>query len=398
MTTAISHRCCFCGDHVAYLNSYWFCEDKENHIKSHEHMESCEPNFCNGCGGALHPDRKDQKMCESCRGNLICKECGCSISVHLMRNAPEEVKGLCIKCAKKKKGVGMCKKCGRFGLDARLNREGVCHSCEMSTKRGKKLINSSNPPIRFYSGKGRHNKVGVFAYGWELEVDFIKGSRTDLAEEVLSLPKIGDRMWAKTDGSLTRGIEFCSHPHTYNGFVKADFNPMFDVLRGKCTSHDAGTCGLHVHISRDKMNEELEYRLLAFFEENWVYIKKFSRRNDQQMTWCHRKFKSTDTERWKDRKIVKSTKGTGRGALNFGNRKGTVEVRIFRGTLIPETFKASIEFCDSLLMFLKRRIKDRSPMDKKWSDYCAYCKRRSVKYPNIVKYMKVRKVFAEKEK
>lgn len=63
---------------------------------------------------------------------------------------------------------------------------------------------------------------------------------------------------------------------------------------GYC-SHKAGTCGLHVHISRKAFGESvLEQeasiaRLLFFVEKNWNELLKFSRRTNRQLErWAAR--------------------------------------------------------------------------------------------------------------
>ena len=61
------------------------------------------------------------------------------------------------------------------------------------------------------------------------------------------------------------------------------------------TSHQAGTCGLHIHVNRDAFGntEGLQdvriARILYFFEKNWEELLKFSRRTQGQLNqWAAR--------------------------------------------------------------------------------------------------------------
>ena len=74
--------------------------------------------------------------------------------------------------------------------------------------------------------------------------------------------------------------------------------PWVEVLRKARSmgylSHAAGTCGLHVHISRlafgctYEQQEAAIARLLYFVEKFWAELLRFSRRTQSQMNrWAH---------------------------------------------------------------------------------------------------------------
>lgn len=60
-------------------------------------------------------------------------------------------------------------------------------------------------------------------------------------------------------------------------------------------SHQAGTCGLHVHVSRKAFGDTLDAqdnaiaRVLFFVERHWAELLRFSRRTQRQLEqWAAR--------------------------------------------------------------------------------------------------------------
>ena len=75
--------------------------------------------------------------------------------------------------------------------------------------------------------------------------------------------------------------------------------PWKDVLRKAVSlgyrSHQSGTCGLHIHVSRNAfgaeapVQEEAIARVLYFVEKHWEELLKFSRRTPRQLDrWAAR--------------------------------------------------------------------------------------------------------------
>lgn len=108
-------------------------------------------------------------------------------------------------------------------------------------------------------------------------------------------------------------------------------------------SHQADTCGLHVHINRTAFGEtvadqeEIIARILYFFEKYREELLKFSRRTPKQLRqWSNR----YDLKESQD--ILKRAKGDQEWytCVNLTNYH-TVELRMFRGTLKLNTLIAS---------------------------------------------------------
>ncbi len=100
-------------------------------------------------------------------------------------------------------------------------------------------------------------------YGVELEIDD-GGYSDDNAEDILyeANGKSDDEelLYIKTDGSLKEGMELVSHPCSIL-YHRTIFSWERIAQRARSlgySSHNAGTCGLHFHISRDKLGETIE--------------------------------------------------------------------------------------------------------------------------------------------
>lgn len=161
--------------------------------------------------------------------------------------------------------------------------------------------------------------------------------------------------YIKTDGSLNDGLELVSHPCTLDYHLnKVPWAEGMDCLRQMgYRSHNAGTCGLHVHVNRSALGktifeqEEVIARLLYLFERFWQEILRFSRRTENQIDhWAARYgYKDTGREILEQAKI---SSHPGRYACINLTNADTIEFRVFRGTLRYATFAATLQFVDRL--------------------------------------------------
>ena len=146
-------------------------------------------------------------------------------------------------------------------------------------------------PDLVFHGKGlRH-------FGVELEIDD-GGTVNSNAQKLLDIAnKDAENLYIKTDGSLDEGLKLVTHPMTLEYHLNE--MPWAEVLHKAQSmgylSHAAGTCGLHVHISRlafgctYEQQEAAIARLLYFVEKLWAELLRFSRRTQSQMNrWAAR--------------------------------------------------------------------------------------------------------------
>jgi len=89
-------------------------------------------------------------------------------------------------------------------------------------------------------------------FGVELEIDEA-GEDNRNAENILSIGNYhGENIYCKHDGSLEDGFEIVTHPMSLDYHLhEMPWNDILYEARSLgYTSHMAGTCGLHVHVSR----------------------------------------------------------------------------------------------------------------------------------------------------
>lgn len=185
--------------------------------------------------------------------------------------------------------------------------------------------------------------------------------------------KDSGKVIAKHDGSLTSGFEIVSQPATYLAHTEnnlINWRDSMKVLKDiGYSSHDLGTCGLHVHINRDFFGETTDAqnyngaKIVYLMEKHWRDFVLFSRRRGHQLDrWARIQNAKGDY----DNSTEKTTRSL-RYAFQknyYDNRDkyvavntlhdATFEFRIFRGTLNYETFKATLQFVDNLARLVKK--------------------------------------------
>lgn len=214
-----------------------------------------------------------------------------------------------------------------------------------------------NPEFQYRNGEDK----AVLTFGVELEVDD-GDDHDDLSDALasLSLP-----IYMKHDGSLgEEGVEIVTHPASlaYHQYQLRWAEICRTCRNHGYTSHDAGTCGLHIHVGRTQMGSDWVERdktagnLVLLTHKLWEELVKFSRRNDSQLSdWAS----SPDLSIKDDAEYTNSeltdialaTRHDGRyQAVNLCNSE-TVEFRIFRGTLKRNTIIASIQLVSILTKY-----------------------------------------------
>lgn len=233
--------------------------------------------------------------------------------------------------------------------------------------------------------------------GVELEIDE-GGEYEENAEKILELANRGDEyVYLKHDGSLNYGFEIVSHPMTLN-YHKSNM-PWKDILIKAINmgykSHQAVTCGLHIHVSKPALGDSYEERenviarLVYFYEKFWAEILRFSRRTESTANrWASRYGGVLST--CKNSLDTAKKAGLGRHtAVNLSNNS-TVEFRIFRGTLRYETFIATLEFTHYLCK-LAMKLNDELFQSMSWLDFVSGIDK--AEYPELIDYLKIRRLY-----
>ena len=213
-------------------------------------------------------------------------------------------------------------------------------------------------PVLFGEYKDKAHFAG---FGFELEVDTTdepEENNEEVAANLCSSCGLEENeMRFAHDGSLNYGFECISEPHTVKDFwSKTDkWRKMLRYLANHgYESHNPGTCGLHIHVSRNMLGNTLSEqssaiaKIYTFFDMNWDDLAKVSRRRD--FGYCEKNNMSssaayntkakTKYEKWR---LDASRRSQNHYvALNNGNTN-TFEYRLGRGTLNAWSFFSWID-------------------------------------------------------
>jgi hypothetical protein len=290
------------------------------------HCADCRDWFHDDFRGGDNP--QDEQICQNCSENYFnCDNCNNTFDMDHYGSD------------------GMCQDCAHDDPDpddheGNVNKVDEIHSYGYDPK-----------PLNFH-GTGRH-------YGVENEVVMKEGDWEDLeskAKQTLKtlnrgLPGSEDFAYLKSDSSLhgegTGSFEIVTHPATLD-IQKERWLPYLEKPPSNLISHDAGCCGLHVHVEKKGLSELTIGKMLAFVNSssNAPFVEAIARRTSQGYA------KLDPTKKVSD--ISKPGKGqrTRYEAINLQNPH-TVEFRIFKGTLNPKSFVRSLEFVDAVVEFAK---------------------------------------------
>ena len=235
--------------------------------------------------------------------------------------------------------------------------------------------------------------TGPRFFGVELEID---GAGED-NENALALLNIANQKhslaYCKHDGSLDDGFEIVTHPLSLE--YQLHEMPWEEVLHEAVSmgylSHQAGTCGLHVHVSRRAFGDSYDVqdsaiaRVLFFVECHWRELLRFSRRTQRQMDQWAARYGYRDQPH-EMLEHVKKGSGSRYTCVNLTNCD-TIEFRMFRGTLKLNTLLATLQMvdhiCDVALYLSDDELRDLS-----WSSFVS-----GIKEPELIQYLKERNLY-----
>ena len=294
----------------------------------------------------------DEYVCESCLNNHYgyCDDCG-----EYVRNEDmiyDRGHSICSDCVQYNDYWHYCENCGEWVWDSHWDfDEECCTGCAGGSRR------SPNARVRAYHGDEPlmqyfGDYIGAFkGLGIELEIDRDSSSCREKQNCLNELDELlGEHAYYKHDGSLRNGIEIVTLPHTIEAFYALPWEEALAIcVRNGYSSHTIGTCGLHVHLSRELFGatEEIQSdniaKLMQFYNIYWDDILKVSRRtNDQVERWAN-KYPTIRKDTLKKWATKKDRYGWRYMAVNVTNEH-TVEIRVNRGTLKLDSFLATIDF------------------------------------------------------
>lgn len=363
--------------------------------------ESCaeEYHVCEDCGRSFREhdgewlDRYDIFVCDTCirRFYTRCDDCGTVTRDGEIVRAYSG-RNICEACFSD--DYYICDDCGNAvhaGDTIRRNGRAYCPDCAPDEE--SEEVNSYSYKPTPVCRKCKPEQARDLCYlGVELEMECTDG----VGQVIDALAPYrndgsGEVWYYKSDGSLSDdGVELVTHPATlaYHALEINWKGALEAAAKSGARSHDTDTCGLHVHVSRAPFPQAALIKLAAFVHAHPQELGKLARRR---------------SSRWA------SYDGSPRGAkgkvtypsdryvaINFCNRD-TVELRIFKGTLKPATFKATIELAHALPHFcavvdIATVLQYRNGTSP-WQAFCQYVERNRKAYPALPLYMEHHNVF-----
>ena len=322
---------------------------------------------CSYCGERIWREDSvsdaDGPLCEHCCENhyVRCDRCGTLLHMDAAHYEDDDM------------DIPYCSDCFH-----RINR----------TRQGRAIQDYYYKPLPVFYGDGPRY------FGVELEIDE-GGEDSDSARAILEIANRNEeRAYCKHDGSLEDGFEIVTHPMSLE-YHQSEM-PWADILREAVSmgyrSHQSGTCGLHVHVSRDAFGflpseqDAVIARVLYFFEKHWEELLKFSRRTSGQLDQWAARYGYKD----QPREILDHAKhesGNRRYACVNLQNSATIEFRIFRGTLKLNTLIATLQLVDQICnvaLFLS----DDEVKAMSWTTFAAGCHA-----PELVQYLKERRLY-----
>ena len=393
-----------------------------------------EKKICAICGKEINEDEdylennKGEYLCEGCKddGYDMCADCG-EFTNDLTRIEDED-KYVCDDCLG---DYHRCERCDNYYSDARETYDGnyvcdycydnyynYCDQCGHAVRQDDSYWRDNecycpdcydNLPDEIVGDYHSHDIETYFnddgqtyyasefqgGYGFELEVANGREDKEYAASNVHDI--LGDHAYFEEDGSLDgRSFEIISLPHTRKAMEKLPMEEVMQSLkRDGYKSHDAGCCGLHIHVSRTLFGDTEEERtenivkIILFYEAFWDDIVKVSRR--KYFGYCHKMSDDRDIDTTDDKKLKEVVKDCDDGSYRYNRyncinlcSEKTIEFRIMRGTLNIDTFWATLDFTMSLVENCKK-----IPMEQVTNKFLWLTGMK----PETIKYIKKRGAF-----
>ncbi len=215
------------------------------------------------------------------------------------------------------------------------------------------------------------NAGNVLYMGVEVENDHYPTYRDLEAAVTYVRENFAQYARVESDGSLDNGFEIVSAPMTLAAHKATDWSGLFaKLVEMGARAHDTDTCGLHVHVSRAALGNDDEAKRLCIakifelVERFQQHLSCFARRDITASQWCRPTeygHSTSDGSRALRRKAATVQDRQGFDvhdcrryrAINLQN-PSTIEFRLFKGTLKPDTFYATIALVDGIVRWCKQ--------------------------------------------
>jgi hypothetical protein len=340
LVTVSDQECC-----SSCVDSFSRCEDCDEKtietttVDGNEYCEDCYNSlpYCSHCETTVL-ETDENSHCESCAEHYSdCARCGCNVFDN--GNHPNDVNGDIV-----------CDDCQEYGCIPEDSEYWYnFNDLTWSDHNDCYYLEPPDESIGGYHSSARHQIEGSTSQkyvGFELEVVPLN-DRYEVAEDLL---KNVSNIVCENDGSIGAG----DHDFEEDGFeVISNYGELYQIidiakgvvqnLNGKAVSFEAGCCGLHVHLTKDKSVYN-NAKFVVFWNDvdNWPFIKQFTHRDNS--SWCKRRIT-------KNKESLKLVKNNEYNEFMWSRDKyelirftdHTVEIRGYKGTLHEPRLLACIE-------------------------------------------------------
>ena len=317
-------------------------------------------------------DTEDQLWCEDCRDNEAhtCTRCGDLYAgfgdadgetcVHYSGDR-ENWQHLCPSCEEQ---LPHCYSCGcTLGSDCYRDScgEAYCDDCKPEEEDYLESYGHTDASS-FYRLPDDPTPTWLYL-GVELETEAYHTANPEALARDVTLAVGPERVVCKKDGSLYNGCEIVTQPMSA-AYHLAPIDDLggrmfWDTILETCAAHNArshngGNCGLHVHVSRTWLDtDEMVTTFIRLVQGHAAEWQVFSRRHLDNMSYCKLDSDYQAGISLEDSPLQKRLKTCQKNghytAINCAN-DATVELRLWRGTLVKQTLRATIEATAALAL------------------------------------------------
>lgn len=218
--------------------------------------------------------------------------------------------------------------------------------------------------------------------GVELEVDQDDCEDRPQYDTLLELRQLKCVADFQNDGSLEGGFEMITHPCTH-GYHKRHLSAVVKELLWNWNDEEySDNCGVHIHVGRKQLDEEIFRRVDYFMHKHQRNITKIANRRSDRWSRFAKDIGEDDWENFGHQHDDRYE------AMNFRNEH-TVEFRIFAQ---PRDFKEMmtyIDFVDAICMFNKLTTRSQvagTTSAVSWELFKFYVNEHRGKYSNLCKH------------
>ena len=236
----------------------------------------------------------------------------------------------------------------------------------------------------------KKNEKDNLYFGLEIEVGYTNRCPHQKIHKLIEEEFLQGLAICKSDGSIDNGFEINLVPMTFDYIKNTDlYFKFFDKVKDYLRSYKMPNTGIHIHVSKKPLTILDQGKILEFINSirNREYIVKLSQRDPN--TFCqvndtlkvkdilkkdrNPKYYDRDNQNHRDIRVTLNDKYQ---AVNILNDE-TIEIRIFKGNIVPQTISRFIEFTHCLIQFVKNNSSDKMF----FRYFMEYAKKEKIHYP-----------------